>query len=144
MSGPKLVLMGYEYQLFIGAAGSTAATQVLDVVNIKFSVDPQYGSTTVRGDGLSVPIVTARPTSREPKLTFNTLNVPANTNLTTIKAAAMAQTGLAIKLVDVGSGTVVFDGDMYLKPDYDAPLDKEQDQAFEGKATRDYGRSPTF
>ena len=78
MAGPKLVLMGYEKQLFIGTAGNVAATQLLDVVNIKFTVDATYGSTTSRGLGTSVPIGTSRPTSRKPKITFNTLAVPAN------------------------------------------------------------------
>lgn len=144
MAGPKLVLMGYEKQLFIGTAGTAAATQLLDVINIKFSVDAKYGSTTSRGLGTSVPIETSRPTSRKPKITFNALAVPANTNLVTIKAAAMAQTAISMKLIDVASGTTEFDGDVYLKPDYDAPLDKEADLAFEAEPTRDHGRDPVF
>ena len=114
MAGPKLVLMGFEKQLFIGAAGSSAASEVLDVVNLKVSV------------------------------TFNTLNVPANTNLVTIKAAASAGTPIAIKVVDVASGAVEVDGDFNLSVDKDAPLTSEQDQAFTAEPTRDYGRVPTF
>lgn len=144
MAGPKLDLMGYEAQLKIGTAGSQAATLVEDVVNVKFSVDITYGSTTKRGAGTSVPIQTSRPTSRKPKLTFNTLNTPATTALTTIKAAACAGTAISILVLDIASGATLCDMDCYLKLDVDAPLEKEQDQAFEVEPSRDYGRTPIF
>lgn len=144
MSGPKLVLMGYEKILYIGTAGSTAATQVLDVVNLKVTIDAQYGSTKSRGDGNSVPIKTSRPVERSCVVSFNTLRVPANTNHTTMLTAASAQTGIAMKVVDVASGAVEFDGDVYLKVDKDAQLSAEQDHAYTSEATRDYGRDPTF
>ena len=146
MAGPKLVLMGFEKQLFIGTVGSTAASEVLDVVNLKVSIAHQYGKTVARSDtgGGASPIETSRVVSRKVSLTFNTLNVPANTNLVTIKAAASAGTPIAMKVVDVASGAVEVDGDFNLSVDKDAPLTSEQDQAFTAEPTRDYGRVPTF
>lgn len=146
MAGPKLVLMGFEKILYIGTAGSTAATEVDDLVNIKVTIAHQYGKTVARSDdgGGASPIETSRVTSRKVTVTFNSLNVPANTNLTTIKTAASAGTPIAIKVVDVASGTTEVDGDFNVAVDKDAQLTAEQDQAFTCEPTRDYGRVPTF
>jgi hypothetical protein len=136
-------LMGYEKILYIGTAGAAAATQVLDVVNIKVSVKPTYGKTTSRGDGLSAPITTQRPTGREVKLSFNTLNVPENSSLTVIKAAASNATAISVKVIDVASGVTELDADVYLGVDKDAQLAAEQDQAYEADVTREW-RTPVF
>jgi hypothetical protein len=126
--------MGYQKQVFIGTAGTTAATQVLDLVNVKVTGTPQYGSTTSRGDGLTVPVITKQAVSIERTVTFNSLNVPSNTNLTTLKAAATSTsiTGrlISLKVVDVASGATEFDADVDLSIDRDAPLTSEQDCAF--------------
>jgi hypothetical protein len=129
-----LALMGFEKIVYIGTAGTTAATQVLDLVNVKVTSSPQYGSTTNRGDGATVPVVSKRAVSIETTVTFNALNVPANTHLATLKAAAIATTPssrlIAMKVVDVASGTVEFDRDVDLSIDRDAQLSAEQDCAF--------------
>ena len=129
-----VTLMGYQKQVFIGTAGSTAATQVLDLVNVKVTGTPQYGSTTSRGDGTTVPVITKQVVSIERTVTFNSLNVPSNTNLTTLKAAASSTNPtvrlIALKVVDVASGAVEFDADVDLSIDRDAPLTAEQDCAF--------------
>jgi hypothetical protein len=138
-------LMGFEKILYIGTAGSTAATQVLDVVNIKVTTAVQYGSSTSRGAGSAVPQVTKRAVSLEKTVTFNTLNVPSNTNLATIKAAARATTPLSrlisMKVVDVAAGTTEFDADVDLSIDEDAQLTAEQDCAFTATVDRTY-RAP--
>jgi hypothetical protein len=134
------VLMGYQKILYIGTAGTTAATQVLDVVNIKVTTTPQYGNTISRGDGTKVPVVTKRVVSLETMLNFNTLNVPSNTNLATLKAAARATTPagrrIAMKVVDVASGVVEFDRDVDLSIDEDAQLSAEQDAAYTATTDR--------
>jgi hypothetical protein len=127
-------LMGFEKIVLIGNPGSTAATQVLDLVNVKVTSSPQYGSTTNRGDGTTVPVASKRAVSIETTVTFNSLNVPTNTNLATLKAAAISTTPasrlIALKVVDVASGTVEFDRDVDLSIDRDAQLTAEQDCAF--------------
>ena len=137
-------LMGFEKILYIGTAGITAATQVLDVVNIKVTETVQYGSTISRGAGTAVPRVSKRAVSLEKVVTFNTLNVLANTNLTTIKAAATATTPasrlIAMKVVDQASQTTEFDADVDISIDRDAQLSAEQDLAFVAtvdRSTRD-------
>lgn len=137
-------LMGFEKILYIGTAGITAATQVLDLVNVKVTESVQYGNTSSRGTGASVPRVTKRAVSLEKVVTFNSLNVPVNTNLTTIKAAATAETPasrlIAMKVVDKASGTIEFDADVDISIDRDAQLSAEQDLAFVAtvdRSTRD-------
>jgi len=127
-------LMGFEKVLYIGTAGSTAATQVLDIVNIKVTETVQYGNTISRGDGTSVPRVSKRAVSLEKVVTFNSLNVPDNTNIATIMAAATAETPasrlISMKVVDVASGVTEFDADVDISIDRDAQLSAEQDLAF--------------
>lgn len=127
-------LMGFEKILYIGTAGTTAATQVLDLVNVKVTETVQYGNTISRGDGTTVPRVTKRAVSLEKVVTFNSLNVPTNTNLATIKAAATAETPasrlISMKVVDKASGTTEFDADVDIAIDRDAQLSGEQDLAF--------------
>ena len=137
-------LMGFEKVLYIGTAGSTAATQVLDVVNIKVTETVQYGNTISRGASSAVPRVTKRAVSLEKVVTFNTLNVLANTNIATIKAAATATTPasrlIAMKVVDQASQTIEFDADVDIAIDRDAQLSAEQDLAFVAtvdRSTRD-------
>ncbi len=127
-------IMGFEKILYIGTAGSTAATQVLDIVNIKVTESVEYGNTISRGDGTKVPRVSKRAVSLEKVVTFNSLNVLANTNIATIKAAATHETPasrlIAMKVVDKVSQTVEFDADVDISIDRDAQLSAEQDLAF--------------
>jgi hypothetical protein len=137
--------MGYEKILYIGTAGTTAATQVLDIVNIKVTESVEYGNTNSRGDGTTIPRVSKRAVSLEKVVTFNSLNVPANTNLVTLKAAATHETPasrlIAMRVVDLASGTVEFDADVDLSIDRDAQLSAEQDHAYVATVDRS-GRDP--
>ena len=138
-------LMGFEKIVYIGTAGTTAATQVLDLVNVKVTETIQYGNTISRGDGTTVPQVTKRAVSIEKVVTFNSLNVPANTNIATIKAAATSTTPasrlIAMKVVDKAAGTTEFDADVDISIDRDAQLSAEQDLAFVATVDRST-RSP--
>lgn len=130
----SVVLMGYEKIVYMGNAGSQANTQVLDLVNVKVTTTPSYGNTISRGDGTTVPVVTKQVVSLETVVTFNSLNVPSNSNLVALKAAARSTspTGrlIALRVVDVASGTTEFDRDVDLSIDQDAQLSAEQDCAF--------------
>ena len=138
-------LMGFEKILYIGTAGTTAATQVLDLVNVKVTESVQYGNTISRGDGSTIPRVSKRAVSLEKVVTFNSLNVPDNSNLVTIKAAATHETPasrlIAMKVVDKDSGTTEFDADVDISIDRDAQLSAEQDLAFVATVDRS-GRDP--
>ena len=81
--------MGYEGQLFYGTAGATAAVQVTNCVDLNYDTDPERGDTTVRGDGLNVPVVTSKVTGLKPSLTWKMLNKTSDTTLTALLAAAL-------------------------------------------------------
>ncbi len=127
-------LMGFEKVLYIGTKGNTAATPVEDLVNIKVTETPQYGNTTAGTTDGSVPVVSKRIVSLEKVVTFNSLNVLANTEIATIKAAATHLTPasriIALKVVDQASQTTEFDADVDISIDRDAQLSAEQDLAF--------------
>ena len=139
-------IMGFEKILYIGTAGAMASTQVLDIVNIKVTESVEYGKTISRGDGTKVPRVTSRAVSLEKVVTFNSLNVPDNTNLVTIKAAATHETPasrvIAMKVEDLASGVTEFDADVDISIDRDAPLSAEQDHAYVATVDRSH-RAPT-
>jgi hypothetical protein len=138
-------MMGFEKVLYIGTAGTTAATQVLDIVNLKVTETVEYGNTISRGDGLVLPRVSKRAVSLDKVVTFNSLNVPDNSNLVTLKAAATSETPasrvIALKVVDVASGVTEFDADVDLSIDRDAQLSAEQDHAYVATVDRSH-RNP--
>ncbi len=135
-------IMGFEKVLYIGTAGSEAGTQVFDIVNIKVTESVEYGNTISRGDGLKIPRVSKRAVSLEKVVTFNSLNVPDNTNLATLKAAATSETPasrvIAMKVVDVASGVTEFNADVDLAIDRDAQLSAEQDHAYVATVDRSH------
>ena len=139
-------IMGFEKILYIGTAGSTAATQVLDIVNIKVTETVAYGNTVSRGDGTTIPRVTKRAVSLEKVVTFNSLTVPDNSNLVTLKAAATSATPasrvIAMKVVDLAAGVTEFDADVDIAIDRDAQLSAEQDHAYVATVDRSH-RVPT-
>ena len=146
MAVTNQALMGFEKILYIGTAGAQAATQVLDVVNIKVTETVQYGNTISRGAGTTLPRVTKRAVSLEKVVTFNSLNVPDNANLATIKAAATHETPatriISMRVVDKASGTTEFDCDVDIAIDRDAQLSAEQDHAYVATVDRSH-RAPT-
>lgn len=135
-------IMGFEKILYIGTAGTAAATHVLDIVNIKVTESVEYGNTISRGDGTTLPRVTKRAVSLEKTVTFNSLNVPDNANLVTLKAAATHETPasrvISMKVIDLAAGTTEFDADVDISIDRDAQLSAEQDHAYVATVDRSH------
>jgi hypothetical protein len=135
-------LMGFEKILYIGTAGAQAATEVLDVVNIKVTETVEYGNTIARRTGGALPRVTKRAISLEKVVTFNSLNVPDNSNLATIKAAATHETPasrvISMRVLDKDTGTTEFDADVDISIDRDAQLSAEQDHAYVATVDRSH------
>lgn len=127
-------LQGYQGQLFYGTAGSTANNQVTHgVTELNYDKSPQYGNTTHRGDGLSVPIVTQTPTAIDPTITFTMLNRPTNPALIAFRAAAATAVAIALRTKDSSTGKG-FDGDVTLAESEGQPLAGEQTIQFTAKA----------
>lgn len=135
--------MGYQAKLFIGTAGSEAATQVTEATDVDYDIALTKGNTTVRGDGSAVPIKTENVTERAVTLTWKMLNDPAAANLSTILAAAKIGGALAIK-VENANADVLFDGDCTIAKKFNAPLSGEASYDFTATPTKSAGRSPTL
>lgn len=121
--------MGYEAPLYIGTAGSQAATQVLKATDIDYTVDMEMGETTSRGDGTTVPIKGERPSTLSAEITFKMVNEASDTVLATLLAAARAGSAIAVYYKDRSSGKG-FDGDMNIKVKLNTPLKGEQTYEF--------------
>lgn len=133
--------MGYEAQLFYGTAGSTATEQVLNATDVDWSTEPERGDTTVRGNGLSVPIVTGQVTALKPQITFKMLAKDDDAQLADMIAAADTGAAVALKTKHYSSGTG-YDGDWTLSKKYNAPLKGEATYEFTAEATDEAGRTP--
>lgn len=135
--------MGFEGQIYYGATGSTAATQLLNVKDITYELDHDDGDTTVRGDGTSVPISTGDPVLRKVSITWNMINDTTDTALEALRTAAAAGTGVAIRTKDNAAGKG-FDGDVSIKVSNGQPLNGEQTFDFTATPSRGYGRVPNL
>ena len=134
--------MGYQKKLYVGTAGTTATTQVLQAIDLDYNVDYDYGNTTVRGAGTSVPIETQNPTVRKPKVSWKMIDDPTDAVLITLIAASKNGTAIAVKVSD--SGGTLFDGDCYIPKQCAFPLRGESTYSFEATPTKSAGRSPTI
>jgi hypothetical protein len=135
------VKMGFEGQIFYGAAGSTATTQITNATDINFPIDQETGNTTVRGDGSSIPIETMSVTCLKGTIEFSMIFDTADTTLAALMTAAAAGSGVALRLKDYASGKGP-DADYILKVENGMPLKGEQTKKFTATPTRGYGRNP--
>ncbi len=101
---------GYEGQLFVGTAGSTAASQVTNCEDLSYDNDLEKVETTVRGAGTSIPLKSEDPVCLGATITWSMFEKTTDTLLTSILAAARTGALLAIRTKSYSSGTG-FDGD---------------------------------
>ena len=117
--------MGYQGLIYYGVKGSTAATQILNCVDVTYENSVSTGSTTARGDGSTVPIETGEAVSLDGKLTFNMIVDDSDAVLVALLAAA--RTGLAVALRYIrASGLLGLDADCIISAKEGAPLNGEQ------------------
>lgn len=137
--------VGWEGVLYIGTAGSQAATQVTKAKDVNYEVGTEYGDTTVRGSGSAIPIADARPTKLSPKVTWTMQFDNSDTALATILAAATntTPTPIAVYAKSYSSGKG-FDGDCYVSVKLGLPINGETTYEFEATPTTDGGRDPSL
>ena len=133
--------MGFEGEIYYGAAGATAATLLTNIRDENYDFDHGSGDTTVRGDGTAPPIETGRVTSRKVTLGWNMTNDPTDTALAALLAAAYGGTPVAIRTKDRAAGKG-FDGDVYLKVKHGKPLKGEQTYDFSVDIVTRENRNP--
>lgn len=132
--------MGYEGILYYGTAGSTAATQLTNAVDIKFDLDHEEGDTTVRGLGTTPPVKTSSATLIVVGLEVTMLNDTSDASLTAMKNAAGAKTPIALRGKDSAAGKGP-DADFILKMSAPWNLKGEQVITFTATPNRD-NRAP--
>lgn len=135
------VKMGFEGQIFYGVAGSTGGTQILNARDISYNMDHERGDSTVRGDGLSIPIKTEEVSLRVGSIEFAMIEDTTDTVLEALKVAAAAGTGVALRTKDHSAGKG-FDGDVTLTVQKGMPIQGEQTVQFTATPSRGYGRAP--
>lgn len=135
--------MGFQTRLYVGTAGTVATTQVENALDVDYKIATQKGATTDRGTGGAPPITTENVTQRGVTITWGMNNDPDNAQLLLFQAAAIAGNPISIKLV-TGSGATLFDGDVILEKDYDAPLAGPATYNFTAVPTKQLGRTPTL
>lgn len=136
---------GYESALYYSNAGSTATTQITRVRDLEIDVTIDYGETTDRGSGSTIPHKDRGPVAIDCKITWSMSVKDSDTALTTLLAAACNTTPApkAIKYTNPVTGTV-FDGDCYIKAKDGAPLAGSAVYDFEAIPTTDGGREWTL
>lgn len=137
--------MGFEQRLFIGTAGTTAATQVSNARDADYDLTPEKGPTTVRGTGAAKPITTENVTALGVNITWSMQNDPADTELATLIAAAITGAAIALLLkTKFTTDDTIFDGDVTIAKKWNAPLSGEGSYDFVATPTKSAGRSPTL
>lgn len=133
--------MGFEGLIYIGTAGSTAATQITDRADVNITTDADKGNTTIAGDGSSIPIETEDVTVLKWSCDITMLVRSTDTTLETLRAAANAGTPIALRMKDYSAGKG-FDGDVTFSATHGKPLRGEQTIQFTATPTRQSGRTP--
>lgn len=109
----------YQRQVFYGTAGTTAATQILCLIEAEVNKSKTYDPTTVRGDGTTIPIQTEQAVERICAISFKIRNETTGDNATTVTSLLAAATHssnptIALKVVSYSGGATEFDGDVTL------------------------------
>lgn len=127
------MLMGWQGKLYVGTAGSTAATLVEEAKDVTYNVDTEVGDTTVRGNGASLPIKTGESVALVPDLSFTMIHKNGDAVLNILLTAAYAGAPLACRTISKTSGKG-FDGDVILSVEHGEPIGGEQTYSFKLKA----------
>ncbi len=130
----KETKMGFEGVLYHGTAGSTASTQITNARDITIADSPEYGDTSVRGDGTGPGVNSQRVVAISHTLEFNMVNKSDDTALTALRTAAAAGTPIALRGKDYSSGK---------GPDFDYVLEVSNGQPYKGEQTFDFTCTPT-
>lgn len=132
----------YERQLLYGTAGTTAAIQVLTLIEVSVNKTHDYDPTDVRGDGSTIPIKTEQPVMRSCEVKFKLRNKKGDAPTAALLAAAIHSSNpiIALKVLSYAAGSTLFDGDVTL--DVDDPDSRELE--FTAHLSLEGARAPSF
>jgi hypothetical protein len=132
----NIISMGYEGMIYYGAPGSSATTLLTNSRDVKITLEPQYGNTTVRGDSTSPPVESVGVSSIKWGATLSMVNKTSDTALTAMLTAATTGAPIALRFKSTTSGKG-YDGDVNVKYEQGAPLKGEQTLDFSFEPNRD-------
>ena len=121
--------MGYEGLIYYGVAGSAAATQLTNVRDVSYNLEPDKGDTTQRGTGAAPPIKSGRVVAVGVSIEWTMLEKTTDTALEALKVAAFAGSPVAIRLKDYAA-VKGYDGDCDLTAKKSEPIGGEQTWQF--------------
>lgn len=108
------VLLGLGGKMYFGSPGTTptqaAENEVLNARDVNMNLEWSMANTTRRG---SKRQKTSKPTIRSITIELDLINVPTDSDVATLQAAAVAGTAVAILALDQDSGEGP-DGDFYV------------------------------
>ena len=107
----KTTRKGYEGQIFIGAAGSTGATQLVNRTDISEDRTPEWVETTVAGAGTSIPEKDEEIVSLAHQISFTLIYDSGDAAISTLLGYLNAGTPFALRTKAFSTGTG-FDGDV--------------------------------
>jgi hypothetical protein len=137
------VKRGFEGQVFIGTAGSQAATQLVERTDITYNLTNETADSTAAGDGTSVPLKTEEVVAIAAEISWSMLYKTEDTNIATMIDAMKAGTAVAVRIRRHSTDTRAFDGDCFLDFGSGMPLSDNQKFEITAKPTRRH-RVPVF
>ena len=137
------VKRGFEGKVYMGTAGSTAATQLVERTDITYNLASETADSTAAGDGESVPLKTEEVVAVSADISWSMLYKTEDTNIATMINAAAAGTPIAVKIIRHASDSDAFDGDCFLDFGSSMPLSDNQKFEVKAKPTRRL-RAPVF
>lgn len=132
---------GYQGILYYGVAGAQASTQLTNVEDLNYDVQPEKVETTTRGDGSTVPIKTEDVVALDPTITWSMLLETSDSNLTALIAASRTGAAVALRTKSYSSG-LGFDGDCTLAVTHEMTLKGQSKFNFTATPTDSAGRTP--
>ena len=137
------VKRGFEGKVYIGTAGSTAATQLTERTDITLNLTNETADSTAAGDGSSPPLKTEEIVAIAAEVSWSMLYKTEDTNIATMINAAAAGTPIAVKIIRHASDSDAFDGDAFIDFGSSMPLSDNQKFEVKAKPTRRL-RTPVF
>lgn len=120
------IVRGFNGAVFIGTAGSTAATQLTERTDITYNISTERAESTAAGAGVNVPLKTEEVVAVAVEISWSMIYKTEDTNIATMIAAAIAGNTVAVKIRRHASDSDVFDGDCSIDIGTGMPLKENQ------------------
>jgi hypothetical protein len=135
---------GFEGKVYIGTAGTTASTQLVERTDITYNLSSEMADSTAAGDGSAPPLKTSEVVAVAAEISWSMLNKTEDAaNINAMIDAMKAGTPMAVKVMRHASDSKAFDGDCLL--DFGSAMPLSENQKFEimANVTRRL-RTPVF